>query len=496
MKYLKTIKVKSVTENGEIEGYASVFDELDSCGDIVVRGAFEKTICQMSSGKYPKLLWQHDTSSPIGTIQELREDDYGLFVKAKLLLEIPKAQEVYSLLKNKVVDGLSIGYRVNHHYIKGGNNYLTDLELVEISVVTFPACLSAVVESVKSKENLGSKYNQMKEKGNNNMNLPLSKEKEQNFAEFIRKGESSLFTKSLNESTDKDGAVFLPTEIVYQIEEKLKYLSPMRNIAKNITISTSSVDIIADSKLPDAGWAAENDERIESDSPEVKKIKIQAHELYAKPKANQQLLDDTQVDVESWLINKIAEKFASLEDAAFVNGDGSDQPKGFLRHQSSVDENREFGVLQHFCTGANGAFVDNDSALDVLIDVACSIKPIYVKNAKWIMSRSTLAEIRKIKNRDGFPIWLPSIAEATPSTLLGYPVIVDDNMPKLTEGTASTAIAFGDFSAGYQIVDRQGLSVLRDPYTSKPFVEFYASKRVGGDVVDFDAIKLLKFSEN
>jgi len=496
MKYLKTIKMKSVNNDGEIEGYASVFDELDSCGDIVIKGAFEKTIGELRNGKYPKLLWQHDITCPIGTITELREDDYGLFVKAKLLLEIPKAQEVYSLLKNGIIDGLSIGYRVDNQYCKGGYNYLTDIELAEISIVTFPACPSATIDHVKFDKNLNQHENQTNNKGVNNMNLPLSKEKDHNFADFIRKGESSFLTKSLNESSDKDGAVFLPTDIAYQVEEKLKYLSPVRNIAKTITISTNSVDIIVDSKLPDAGWTAENDERIESDSPEVKKIKIPVHELYAKPKANQQLLDDSQVDIEEWLINKIAEKFASLEDAAFVNGNGHDQPKGFLKYPSSSDETRNFGILQHFCTGTDGAFIDNDSALNILIDTACSIKPIHVKNAKWIMSRSTLAEIRKIKNKDGLPIWLPSIAEATPAVLLGYPVIIDDNMPKLTEGTESTAIAFGDFSAGYQIVDRQGFSVLRDPYTSKPFVEFYASKRVGGEVVDFDAIKLIKFAKN
>ena len=247
--------------------------------------------------------------------------------------------------------------------------------------------------------------------------------------------------------------------------------------------------------MPDAGWTSENEERIETDSPEVKKIKIPVYELYAKPKANQHLLDDSEIDVEEWLIDKIAEKFASLEDSAFINGDGTSKPHGFLKYSSNSDENRTFGILQHFLTGAKGKFVDNDSALNILIDMVCSIKPIYVKNAKWIMSRSALSEIRKIKNGDSLPIWAPSIADATPSTLLGYPVIIDDNMPALVNGQESTSVAFGDFSSGYQIVERQGLSILRDPYTSKPFVEFYASKRVGGDVIDFDAIKLLKFDE-
>lgn len=193
-------------------------------------------------------------------------------------------------------------------------------------------------------------------------------------------------------------------------------------------------------------------------------------------------------------MDKITEKFSSLEDWAFINGDGKDKPHGFLKYSSENNKKRPSKTFEHFCTGANGAFLDNDQALDVLIDIVCSIKPIYVKNAKWIMSRSALAQVRKIKNKDGMPIWMPSIAEGAPATLLGYPVIIDDNMPELVPNTESVSIAFGDFSSAYQIVDRQELSVLRDPYTSKPFVEFYVSKRTGGDVIDFEAIKLLKFS--
>lgn len=280
-----------------------------------------------------------------------------------------------------------------------------------------------------------------------------------------------------------------------KIDDNLKYLSPMRNICKVIKISSNSIDIIVDSKLPQAGWSANSEGEKETETPEVNKIRIPVHELYAKPKANQRLLDDSEVDVEEWLINKISEKIAELEDDSFINGDGSDTPLGFLKAKSKFGEKREFDELQCFYSGAKGKFKDKDSALNILIDVVCSLKPVHVKNAKWIMSRSALAEIRKLKNRDGLSIWQPSLSESTPSTLLGYPVIIDDNMPELKDGIESVSVAFGDFKSGYQIVDRQGLSVLRDPYTSKPFVEFYASKRVGGSVVNFDAIKLLKFEE-
>ena len=319
------------------------------------------------------------------------------------------------------------------------------------------------------------------------------------FSEYIRKGISTFFKKSLNEEKDKDGGYLIPQEIAVKINQKVMLLSPMRSISKIMRISTNSVDMMIESKQSDAGWAGNMEDRPETDSPEIKKIKIPAHELYAKPKACQKLLDDAQINVEDWLINRMAEKIAILENKAFITGDGQDKPTGFLNYESSNDEVREgenFGKLQHFSTGVDGKFENDASAVNILIDMMCSIKPIYAKNAKWIMSRSALAEIRKLKNNDGVNLWQPSLSEDIPQTLLGYPVILDDDMPALKDGTKSTSIAFGDFQAGYQIVDRQELTILRDPYTSKPFVEFYAAKRIGGAVIDFDAIKLLKFERS
>lgn len=314
------------------------------------------------------------------------------------------------------------------------------------------------------------------------------------FSDYIRKGSENFLKKSLNDRVSEDGGYLVSNAVTVKVYDKMTFLSPMRTIAKLMTVSTNSVDMLIDSKKPDAGWSTGDNVNIEeTDSPQINKIKIPVHEIYAKPKASQRLLDDSQINVEEWLINKIAEKFATLEDEAFINGDGADKPKGFLQYESEDAEEREFGKLQHFYSGALGAFADDKSAINVLIDITCSLKPVYVKNAKWIMSRSALSEIRKLKNKDGVSLWQPSLSEATPSTLLGYEVIIDDNMPALKSGMESISVAFGDFCSGYQIVDRQGFKILRDPYTSKPFIEFYATKRVGGDVLDFDAIKLLKF---
>jgi HK97 family phage major capsid protein len=333
---------------------------------------------------------------------------------------------------------------------------------------------------------------------NNKTTMPLSEKlggdsySKFSFSDYIRKGKNDFLKKSLCDSDDSCGTHFIPQEITARIYDRIKYLSPMRTIARSINVSSNAVELLIDSGMPDAGWVARNDkEREETDSPGVQKIKIPVHEIYAKPKVSQKLLDDSQIDVEEWLISKIAEKIATLENDAFINGSGNEKPLGFLMVESDERENAK--KLQHFCSGAAGTFASNNVAFDILIDMICSLRPVYLKKAKWIMSRSALAEIKKLRNREEIPLWQPSFAEASPSTLLGYPVIVDDDMPALVRGKESTSIAFGDFYSGYQIVDRQDLKILRDPYTSKPFVEFYASKRTGGAVVDFKAIKLLKF---
>lgn len=530
MKFLNVkIEEKSLNENGEISGYASVFNVKDAYNDVTIKGAFSKAVASFKAGKAPKLLWQHDASLPIGTIKEMYEDDHGLFIKCQLLTEIEKAREVYTLLKSHAIDGFSIGYRISDSYICNGVRYLKDVELLEISIVTFPACKEATVDNVKtelktnvSNDNFDKKNNRRNDmnnqgndcsiKNNNQKSLPLSRTDNVNFndsftnyggchstdfSNYIRTGSEDFFKKSLSSASDESGGFFLPTPILKKINSRLECLSTMRRISNVMTISSGSVDLVIDSKNPDAGWIGDNGERNETDTPEIQKIKIAVHEVYAKPKANQRLLDDTQINVEEWLLSKISDKIATLENDAFINGDGEDKPKGFLKYEMVTDPNAiEVGKLQCFKSGANGDFAGNDTdATNLLIDMSYSIKPVYAKNAVWIMSRTALARIRKLRKNNGSCIWEPAIAEGTPSTLLGYPVYIDDNMPTLQRESPSDSVAFGDFHAGYQIVDRQGLKILRDPYTSKPFVEFYATKRTGGGVVDFDAIKILKFEE-
>lgn len=348
----------------------------------------------------------------------------------------------------------------------------------------------------KSNDQRMKKIEQEIEQKNNekfNYNLPLAickknDEQDTRFALYIKSGED-LCTKSENSlSTDGDGGIFIPEIVTQNLIDKMKNISPMRSIAKIMTISSNSVDILLNTKLPEAGWINEINSRETTDISNFKKLKIPVCEIYAKPKATQKLLDDCKIDIEAWIINKISEKFAKLENHAFINGDGIEKPVGFLSYCKDKK-------IQCIKSGACGSFAENN-AVDALIDLYCSLKSEYLHNAKWIMSRSALAEVKKLQDKSGKYIWHTSDSiNSKSSTLFGYEVVIDDDMPPLVAGKESFSIAFGDFYQGYQVIDRDGIRVLRDPYSAKPFVEFYVTKRTGGDVIDCDAIKIMHFAQ-
>jgi HK97 family phage major capsid protein len=206
------------------------------------------------------------------------------------------------------------------------------------------------------------------------------------------------------------------------------------------------------------------------------------------------MLDDSSLDVEAWLADKLADRFSRLENAAFVLGDGTSQPRGFLTYPTAAitDAARPWGTLEHFGTGVNGDFAPASPA-DVLMDITTALKAGHLANAGWVTRRSVIARIRKFKeSTTNAYLWQPGLQQGQPQTLLGFPVTLAEEMPALAAGSLS--LAFGDFREGYQIVDRVGVRTLRDPFTAKPFVKFYTTKRVGGGVVNFDAIKLIRFA--
>lgn len=317
------------------------------------------------------------------------------------------------------------------------------------------------------------------------------------FWNLARKGSvdrlSDVERKALQAGVDSDGGYLLPTPTVGRTVSRIWELSPIRQIANVQTISTAALEGVLDNDEASYGWVSETGARTETNTPTVGKYRLEAHEMYASPKATQTLLDDAAVDVESWLAGKVADKFARVEGAAFINGTGVGQPRGFATYTTAAtaDASRTWGQLEHVVTGANGDF--HTTTADPLFSLIAAFKSGYLQGASWVTTREVIAKIRKFKtSTTNEYLWQPGLQLGQPSTLLGYPIVIAQDMPALS--TNSLSMALGNFKEGYTIVDRQGIRTLRDPYTSKPYVIFYSTKRVGGGVVNFEAIKFIKFA--
>ena len=310
------------------------------------------------------------------------------------------------------------------------------------------------------------------------------------FDTFIRKGEEVMGVderKALSVGSDPDGGYVVNPDLSGRIVAKVFESSPMRAYASVQVISTDALEGLFDLNEASSGWVGETDSRAETNTPQLGKWRIPVHELYAKPKATQKLLDDASINMEAWLASKVAEKFARDEANAFVVGNGVNKPRGFLTYASGTTLP---GTIEQFPTGASGALAAAPDGGDALINALYGLKQQYRANATWFMNRATTKLVRKAKDSDGAYIWSPGIQAGQPATLLGYPVAAFEDMPD--PASNSLSIAVGDMREAYQIVDRLGIRTLRDPYSAKPYVEFYTTKRVGGDVVNFEAIKLVK----
>lgn len=324
-----------------------------------------------------------------------------------------------------------------------------------------------------------------------------SNEHKSAFLSYVTKGDEShlmrMESKSLTAGSDPDGGYLIPETLYFDIEKGLKQSSTLRRLSRVIQISTDAVEFLVSEGDAEAGWVSETDARGETTTPKLKKIKIPVHELYAKPRATQKLLDDAKVDVENWLSQKIAARMTQLENQAFIYGDGNNKPKGILSYEVDFD-GPNAGKIQGFKTGKTGGFADARAAGDILIDMVTAMKPEMLNDCVWLMSRSAHGLIRKLKDNNGNYLWQPGIENDARPRLLGYPVEISDDMPGLNKDEASLSVLFGNFKEGYQVVDRAGIRVLRDPFSVKPYVEFYTTCRIGGDVVNHNAFKVLSFS--
>lgn len=310
------------------------------------------------------------------------------------------------------------------------------------------------------------------------------------FYQFLRKGIddglSELEIKAVQTTTNQDGGYAVPEELDRTLLELLKDESPMRAVCSQMTIGTPDYKKLVNLGGAGSGWVGETDNRPATGTPTLAQIQAYMGEIYANPQATQTSLDDVFFDVENWISTEVAQEFAEKEGQAFLLGDGDKKPKGILAYAMATtnDKTRAFGTLQQIKSGQAGNFTG-----DNLIDLIYSLKKGYRNGALFMMTNLTQSKVRKFKDSEGNYIWQPGLQLGQPSTLLGYGIEENEDMPE-SEADAN-AVLFGNFKRGYLITDRMGTRVLRDPYTNKPYVGFYTTKRTGGMLTDSNAIKVL-----
>lgn len=317
------------------------------------------------------------------------------------------------------------------------------------------------------------------------------------FDAYMRNGDDRLLraldVKAMSTNlggSGQDGGYLVPAETEAEIGKRLAALSPIRSIASVRQVSAAVLKKPFSISGPAVGWVAETATRPQTNTNTLAELQFPTMELYAMPAATAALLEDSVVDLDFWISSEVEAAFAEQEGAAFVNGDGVNKPKGFLAYSKVAEASWAWGSVGYIATGTLGALPPANPS-DVLIDTIYALKAGYRQNANWVMNRKTQAAIRKLKDADGNYLWQPPASPGSRALLMGFPLVEAEDMPNIADN--ATPIAFGDFGRGYLVVDRTGVRVLRDPYSAKPYVLFYTTKRVGGGVQDFDAIKLLKF---
>lgn len=558
-------KSSSDRKNTLIYGYASVFENPDLDNDIVAKGAFKN----LDPTKI-KFLWQHDHSKPIGKILSATSDSYGLKIEAEINNSSIFGAEASTLIKQKAVEGLSIGFKTKScDYDDDGYRIIDDIDLFEISIVTFPANNMAQIHDFKTsklskdknlinaknlkeleqphelkqsqksqglqepqepqefKDSQEFQYNHQNITGKTNMSIetkmhPNSHIKTQaskidNLEEKLRSIEGLLSHSSYNQEfsalnalsekgysnnindkamenflrkgvlpvgaeyksfsthVDEAGSVIKP-ELNKKILSFMQAKSPMRNLASIDNVSSSSIDYVIEDGKVASGWVKEAAARNDTDTSKLVKHSISTHELYAQPKATQKLLDDSEIDVESWIAERIANSFAASENEAFISGDGDDKPFGLLLSDKIKAEK-----------------AGTDFKADALLHMISQLPEQYLPGASFLMNRVTLSKIQSLVDETGRFIWQHSLSDPLKQTIFGIPVICVSEIPAIGDG--KTHIVLGDIASTYKIIDRSNISIMRDPYTEKPFVKFYATKRTGGDVINPDACRFLTIAD-
>jgi HK97 family phage major capsid protein len=330
----------------------------------------------------------------------------------------------------------------------------------------------------------GINYKEIKDFKPNIEEFKSYKKAYENFLRMDEKLVTPEEYKTLSVGVDPHGGYTVTPFMATQILTRMYESDPIRQLAQTMSISTDAVEWLVDRDQATVGWEGETETGAQTGTPDFGRKRIPVNTMYAKPHATQQLLEDSAINIESWLANKVAERMGRFEGAAFVSGDGINKPRGFLTY----DNGTSWGQIEQIASGAAAALT-----ADGFVNLKYSLREEFLNSGTWIMNRLTLRDAMLLKNGMGDYIWKPSMIASDPSSLiLGLPVRMSTSMP--TVAASALAVALADFKRAYMIVDRLGITIQRDPYTVKPFVEFYTRKRVGGDVIDYDAIKLMTIS--
>ncbi|EUB95256.1 phage major capsid protein, HK97 family [Rhizobium sp. CF080] len=315
------------------------------------------------------------------------------------------------------------------------------------------------------------------------------------FDAYVRRGEENglrdLEAKAFSAGSGTDGGYLVPSETDTEIGRRISVVSPMRALSTVRTVSSAVLKKPFAAAGLSTGWVAETAARPQTNTPQLAELSFPTMELYAMPAATQALLDDAAVDIEAWIAGEVDIVFAEQEGDAFIRGDGINKPKGFLSYPTVADSAWTWGNIGYIATGVAGGWKSTGPS-DTLIDLIYALKAGHRQNGTFMMNRKAQGDIRKFKDADGNYLWHPPAAAGQPASLMGFPIAEAEEMPDVAANSLS--IAFGDFRSGYLVVDRAGVRILRDPYSAKPYVLFYTTKRVGGGVQNFEAIKVVKFA--
>ncbi len=528
----------SISENGEFDGYISTYYDVDSYGTYFLPGAWDKSIERFNSGEVIPVLWSHDRTKPLGKCTELRSDEKGLWAHGKLTLEDPQAQTAYAHMKDGSVLGLSVGFEMDYDALEYNQELdaygIADADLMEYSVVVFPANPNAKITQVKSSHDHDNGENDMNLKDQiDAMNKAIedirsaansasdaeiskrdaeiaslktqiaqlsnpitgtaqnedpSKQYEKDFHNYLKTGNALNLRADGTEGTPANGGYICPDGLDKRVVELLTPRSTIRRNATVIQASGKNYQRPYKKTGITSGWVGETASRPATNAQEYDVITATVGELYAFPQYTQNFLADTWYNFEEGFARDLAITFADKEETAFISGDGTNKPNGILQATFSTDGDtqRAWNELQKVKTGSATGIT-----LNSLYAIKDSLNYAYRSNAKWYMSTSTYTALQQalVDGTQHGIFGRGDVSQNMPETLLGYPIEIDDYIPAVAAG--SYPIIFGDMRQGYAILERPGIGVLRDMYSNKPYIGLYSIKRVGGLIQDYRALKVL-----